>query len=87
MPTRRRTERGRHRAIEAHHATPGMGDEFWAERKSVAEERMSAIDASPLGWRELVYEFGLEPVVKLARLGMTDPDLARAMLERRAFNG
>ncbi len=62
---------------------PGMGAAFWAERKATAETRMSAIDESPLAWRELVNEYGLEPVVELARLGMTDAERARKMLERR----
>ena len=70
------------RLAVAHHAKPGMGAEFWSERKAIAEERMSAIDASPMEWRELVYEFGLEPVVRLARLGLMDAQRARAMLER-----
>ncbi len=60
-----------------------MGEGFWAERKSIAEDRMSAIDESPREWRDLVYEFGLEPVVFLAKQGMTDARQARAMLERR----
>jgi hypothetical protein len=73
----------RRRAVEAQYAKPGMGEVFWAERKDIAEDRMSAIDASPREWRELVYEFGLEPVVSLAKMGMTDAGRARSMLERR----
>ena len=60
-----------------------MGDAFWAERKEVAETRMSAIDESPPAWRDLVNEFGLEPVVELAKLGITDAQFARQQLERR----
>ncbi len=62
---------------------PGMGEAFWAERKGIAETRMSAIDESPQSWRALVNEFGLDPVVELARLGVTDPVWARQMLTRK----
>jgi hypothetical protein len=83
MPTRLRTDRRRRRAIEVQHDKPGMGEAFWAERKAIAEDRMGAIDASPRPWRYLVYEFGLEPVVHLAKMGMTDAGRARGLLERR----
>lgn len=73
----------RRHALAALDDKPGMGDEFWAERKATAEYRMSAIDESPPAWRELVNEFGLEPVVELAKRGMTDPKRARAMLQRQ----
>ncbi len=72
----------RRRAVAAHHAKPGMGTAFWTERKAIAEERMSAIDESPPAWRALVYEFGLEPVVRLAQMGLTDAERARALLRR-----
>ncbi len=72
----------RRRAVEEQHAKPGMGAAFWAERKEIAETRMSAIDESPPAWRALVYEFGLEPVVALAKCGLTDPIVARAYLQR-----
>lgn len=73
----------RTRAIKEQHDKPGMGEAFWAARKAVAEERMGAIDASPRPWRALVYEFGLEPVVRLAQMGMTDSGRARVLLEQR----
>ena len=76
-------KRGIRQPLAAANNKPGMGTAFWAERKEVAEIRMSAIDASPLAWRDLVNEFGLDPVVELARLGVTDADWARRMLTRR----
>lgn len=78
--------RQRH-ALDALDDKPGMGDSFWRERKDIAETRMSAIDESPLAWRDLVNEFGLEPVVALAKLGVTDADWARRTLERRRGDG
>ena len=75
--------RHRRRAIQVLDAKPGMGPEFWRERKEIAETRMSAIDESPMEWRELVNEFGLDPVVELAKFGMTDAKRAREMLEKR----
>jgi hypothetical protein len=69
------------RAIISHNK-PGMGAAFWTERKKTAEERMSAIDESPPAWRALVNEYGLEPVVELAKSGMTDAKRAQWYLDR-----
>lgn len=48
---------------------PGMGDEFWTERKRIAEFRMGIIDAAPREWRDLVNEFGPDDVAEMAGRG------------------
>lgn len=73
--------------IEAENRRTGMGAKFWADRKATADERMAAIDESPPAWRNLVNEFGLEPVVVIAKRAITDARVARLMLERMRMSG
>ena len=58
-----------------------LGSEEYSAK--VATPIMAAIDNLPKAYRELVNEFGLDPVVELAKFGMTDAKRAREMLEKR----